>query len=54
VTLGWGRDYDDVIPLRGVLLGGGDHELEIKVTVAPAPDYEAFFGAPSALDPRRR
>jgi len=36
VTLGWGRDYDDVIPLRGVLLGGGDHELEIKVTVAPA------------------
>jgi len=49
VTLGWGRDYDDVIPLRGVLLGGGDHELEIKVTVAPAADYEAIFGAPSAL-----
>ena len=49
VTLGWGRDYDDVIPLRGVLLGGGDHELEIKVTVAPASDYEAIFGAPSEL-----
>ena len=49
VTLGWGRDYDDVIPLRGVLLGGGDHELEIKVTVAPASDYEAIFGAPSTL-----
>jgi transglutaminase-like putative cysteine protease len=49
VTLGWGRDYDDVIPLRGVLLGGGDHELEIKVTVVPASDYEAIFGEPSAL-----
>jgi transglutaminase-like putative cysteine protease len=45
VTLGWGRDYDDVIPLRGVLLGGGDHELEIKVTVAPAADYASLFGS---------
>jgi transglutaminase-like putative cysteine protease len=52
VTLGWGRDYDDVIPLRGVLLGGGDHELEIKVTVAPAGDYEAIFGKPSELMPQ--
>ena len=44
VTLGWGRDYDDVIPLRGVLRGGGEHDLEIKVTVAPAADYEEVFG----------
>ena len=43
VTLGWGRDYDDVIPLRGVLLGGGDHELEIEVTVVPAEDYDTVF-----------
>ncbi len=49
VTVGWGRDYDDVIPLRGVLLGGGDHELEIKVTVAPASDYEMIFGERSEL-----
>lgn len=46
VTVGWGRDYDDVIPLRGVLLGGGEHELRIAVTVVPASDYEALFGAP--------
>ena len=44
VTLGWGRDYDDVIPLRGVLLGGGAHELEIKVTVVPKSDYDELFG----------
>jgi len=48
VTLGWGRDYDDVIPLRGVLLGGGDHELEIAVTVAPEDDYDAVFSAARA------
>ena len=44
VTLGWGRDYDDVIPLRGVLLGGGDHTIEIAVTVVPANDYAALYG----------
>lgn len=52
VTLGWGRDYDDVIPLRGVLLGGGDHELAIEVTVAPAADYEDVFGRPPSTPPR--
>jgi transglutaminase-like putative cysteine protease len=46
VTVAWGRDYDDVIPLRGVLLGGGEHELEIAVTVVPVEDYESVFGAP--------
>jgi len=46
VTLGWGRDYDDVIPLRGVLLGGGAHELDIAVTVAPVDEYEALFKKP--------
>ena len=51
VTLGWGRDYDDVIPLRGVLLGGGDHELDIAVTVAPADEYEAVFGNARASQP---
>jgi hypothetical protein len=24
----------DVTPLRGVVLGGGDHTLEVRVTVA--------------------
>lgn len=46
VTVAFGRDYDDVIPLRGVLLGGGEHELSIAVTVAPVEDYERIFGAP--------
>jgi transglutaminase-like putative cysteine protease len=36
VTLGWGRDFDDVTPMRGVILGGGDQELKVRVTVTPA------------------
>lgn len=45
VTLGWGRDFDDVSPLRGVLLGGGAHELDIAVTVVPKAEYEAVLGS---------
>jgi transglutaminase-like putative cysteine protease len=34
ITIGWGRDYSDIAPLRGVVLGGGDHELDVRVTVS--------------------
>jgi transglutaminase-like putative cysteine protease len=33
VTLASGRDYADVIPLRGVVVGGGEHELKVSVTM---------------------
>lgn len=35
VTIAWGRDFGDVSPLRGVILGGGAHELDVRVTVLP-------------------
>jgi transglutaminase-like putative cysteine protease len=35
ITLGWGRDFSDVTPLRGVVLGGGEQELDVSVTVIP-------------------
>lgn len=35
VTLAYGRDYGDVTPLRGVIRGGGGHELTVHVTVMP-------------------
>lgn len=35
ITMAWGRDFSDVSPLRGVILGGGSHELEVRVTVMP-------------------
>jgi transglutaminase-like putative cysteine protease len=36
ITVAYGRDFDDVTPIRGVILGGGQHELEVAVTVQPA------------------
>jgi len=33
VTLAWGRDYSDVSPIRGVILGGGSHALHVSVDV---------------------
>ena len=35
LTLAWGRDYGDVSPIRGVILGGGSHTMSISVDVAP-------------------
>jgi len=36
VTLAWGRDYADVSPVRGVILGGGQHSLRVSVDVLRA------------------
>lgn len=38
VTLGWGRDYADVTPLKGVVFGAGSHQLDVSVDVAPVED----------------
>jgi transglutaminase-like putative cysteine protease len=35
VTLAWGRDYGDVSPLRGLILGGGAHKLNVAVDMEP-------------------
>ena len=35
ITVAWGRDFADVTPLKGVVLGGGQHALTVSVTVEP-------------------
>jgi transglutaminase-like putative cysteine protease len=35
VTSSWGRDYGDVAPVAGILLGGHDHVVEVGVDVIP-------------------
>jgi transglutaminase-like putative cysteine protease len=37
IVVAWGRDYDDVSPLRGVVLGGGDHQVSVAVDVVEIP-----------------
>ena len=36
IVVAIGRDFGDVTPMRGVLLGGGRHELIVGVDVSPA------------------
>lgn len=38
VVLAWGRDYGDISPVRGVILGGGEHSVTVAVDLEPAPD----------------
>jgi transglutaminase-like putative cysteine protease len=35
VTLAWGRDFHDVSPMRGVVLGGGTQVVKVGVDVVP-------------------
>lgn len=34
ISTAWGRDYDDVAPLKGTFTGGGPHRLNVSVDVA--------------------
>lgn len=33
ITIGWGRDYFDITPLKGVILSSGPHRLSVSVDV---------------------
>lgn len=33
IAIAWGRDFGDVSPLRGVIVGGGRHRLSVRVSV---------------------
>jgi transglutaminase-like putative cysteine protease len=37
VALAWGRDFGDVSPMRGVILGGGTQSLDVGVAVQHLP-----------------
>lgn len=40
ITLAFGRDFSDISPLRGIILGGGGTEPEVAVTVVPIDEEE--------------
>jgi transglutaminase-like putative cysteine protease len=40
VTAAYGRDFSDVTPIRGVILGGGSHQLSVAVDVDSLDEEE--------------
>jgi transglutaminase-like putative cysteine protease len=48
VTIGWGRDYSDVPPLKGVIFTEGEsHELDVTVDVVPLRTDDTGVGLTS-------
>lgn len=43
ITVAWGRDYSDVSPIRGVLMGSGEHTLSVAVDVTPVDVVQIQF-----------
>ncbi|MDP8244745.1 MAG: transglutaminase family protein [Candidatus Hinthialibacter antarcticus] len=35
ITIAWGRDYDEVSPVKGTVFGGGNHSVNVSVDVIP-------------------
>ncbi|MDA0788838.1 MAG: transglutaminase family protein [Proteobacteria bacterium] len=35
ITVAWGRDYGDVSPVNGFIVGGGSHKVLVSVSVTP-------------------
>ena len=48
VTLGWGREFSDISPLSGVVLGAATQKLSVVVNVRPLEESE--LASPGAAD----
>jgi transglutaminase-like putative cysteine protease len=42
ITIAWGRDYSDVSPVRGIIVGSGDHSMDVAVDVIPLQESSSF------------
>jgi transglutaminase-like putative cysteine protease len=51
LVLAWGRDYDDVSPIKGVILGGGTHTVKVTVDIVPFADGENPVTPPRHEEP---
>jgi transglutaminase-like putative cysteine protease len=45
ITVGWGRDYSDVSPIRGIIMGSGEHSMKVAVDVIPILESNSFDSA---------
>lgn len=41
ITVAWGRDYSDVSPIAGMVLGGGEQTIDVAVDVRPPDETQA-------------
>lgn len=48
VVAAWGRDFDDVSPIKGVMVGGGEHTITVEVAVIPDRPVEPVPQFPQA------
>jgi transglutaminase-like putative cysteine protease len=51
ITLGWGRDFGDISPIRGVLTGGDEHSLSVGVDVVARGECEIDRAPGRGVDP---
>jgi transglutaminase-like putative cysteine protease len=50
IIVAWGRDFDDVSPVRGIISGGDKHTLNVAVDVIPRPAIGSASKAPFAVN----
>lgn len=46
ITLAYGSDFADVVPLRGVILGGGQQTMRVSVSVLPLDGFSSATVTP--------
>ncbi len=49
IVVGWGRDFSDVSPLRGVVLGGGSHTVTVGVDLVSEATAQAAAAAAATV-----
>jgi len=50
ITVAWGRDYGDVSPINGLVLGGGKHAIDVSVDVRQVGDPDSAPTDPAGAD----
>ena len=48
ITLAWGADFADVVPVRGVIYGSSGQKLDVKVSVIPESERPLVPALPLA------
>lgn len=48
IVLGWGRDFGDVSPVRGVITGASGHGLKVEVSVWPQSELSRRSRVPAS------